>query len=986
MQEELLQFNLQEVWTLMDLPYGKRVIGHTQEEGIDYDEVFDPVARIEAIRLFLAYASFKDFMVYQMDVKSAFLYEKIKEEVYVCQPLGFEDTKFLDKVYKVEKALYGLHQAPRAWEAQLQALVDGKKVIITDSTIIRDLQLEDAEGVDCLTNISFFKQLTLMGFVQVFLNGQLEEMSNHIRINVTPSHTYKIFRNMKRERKGLFGKGTSLFPSMMVQAQEDMGKDEAINEEMDDSLEKATTTSTSLDVERDRGNISNAQSKETPNEPGSQGTSSSGGPRVLDLETIKTTQALEIDSLKRRVKKLERRKKSRTHGLKRLYKVGLSTSVESFTDEGLGEEDASKQGRIVDIDANQDIYLVNVYKDKDMFGVNGSYGNDVIVEDAEMLFDVADDLRELKSAKPKAATTTAATTITATSSRSKAKGIVIHDQEQAPTPTVSSQQSSQVKDKGKGKMVKQEHVKKFSKKDEQDALTDAEKTKLFMEFLEKRRKFFAAKRADEKRNRPPTKAQQRSIMSIYLKNMDGWKIRSLKKKSFDKIQELFDKAMKRVNNFVDFKTELVEESSKKAKADITQEGSLKRTGDDLEQERSKKQKVEDDKESKKLKKYLGIIPDDGDESFFSFKRSAAHNHIMENEAWENGTNLEVRDALIGKRLSLDQTFQSVLGLHGYIRTRINTKRRDAAYLQTQLLIAQKEEAKIQLQAEEFDLMAVAVDLDETEKVNANCILMVNLQQALTSGTQTDKAPEQYTELLELIPKPHQAPQNDSNVISEVSCVEQGDGTIEEHPATIEETPKFVQDFKSLTKEADESVVKHKALELEIEHLLRIVASQDSMPVVQNNSIVDTLNLQTELEGLPKIDESHALSKPVTSISVPTPKESKVMKNDNVISSRIFRINPFKASRIDNFVPSKHVKASVKTKSIIISQPYVITKNDVHSKTNCFSPKDVKSTTRLIVSLLKTLKAQLGPEDHSLGTILRMIRSLLSLKVVGSQII
>ncbi|GJZ29381.1 putative ribonuclease H-like domain-containing protein [Tanacetum coccineum] len=89
--------------------------GYTQEEGIDYDEVFAPVARIEAIRLFLAYASFKDFMVYQMDVKSAFLYGKIEEEVYVCQPPGFEDPNFLDRVYKVEKALYGLHQAPRAW-------------------------------------------------------------------------------------------------------------------------------------------------------------------------------------------------------------------------------------------------------------------------------------------------------------------------------------------------------------------------------------------------------------------------------------------------------------------------------------------------------------------------------------------------------------------------------------------------------------------------------------------------------------------------------------------------------------------------------------------------------------------------------------------------------------------------------------------------------------------------------------------------------
>nr|GFB95988.1 copia protein [Tanacetum cinerariifolium] len=88
--------------------------GHTQEEGIDYDKVFAPVARIEAIRLFLAYASFKDFIVYQMDVKSAFLYGRIKEEVYVCQPPRFKDPDFPDKVYKVKKALYGLHQAPRA--------------------------------------------------------------------------------------------------------------------------------------------------------------------------------------------------------------------------------------------------------------------------------------------------------------------------------------------------------------------------------------------------------------------------------------------------------------------------------------------------------------------------------------------------------------------------------------------------------------------------------------------------------------------------------------------------------------------------------------------------------------------------------------------------------------------------------------------------------------------------------------------------------
>ncbi|GJY56874.1 putative ribonuclease H-like domain-containing protein [Tanacetum coccineum] len=150
MQEELLQFKLQQVWVLVDLPHGMKVIGtkwvyrnkrdergvvvrnkarlvaqgYTQEEGIDYDEVFAPVARIEAIRLFLAFASFMGFIVYQMDVKSAFLYGTIDEEVYVSQPPGFVDPDHPNKVYKVVKALYGLHQAPRAWYATLSTFLE----------------------------------------------------------------------------------------------------------------------------------------------------------------------------------------------------------------------------------------------------------------------------------------------------------------------------------------------------------------------------------------------------------------------------------------------------------------------------------------------------------------------------------------------------------------------------------------------------------------------------------------------------------------------------------------------------------------------------------------------------------------------------------------------------------------------------------------------------------------------------------------------
>nr|GEV15883.1 retrovirus-related Pol polyprotein from transposon TNT 1-94 [Tanacetum cinerariifolium] len=146
-QEWMSFYRIVKVWILVDLPKDKWGIGtkwvyknkkdergiviknkvrsvsqgHTQEEGIDYDEVFVPVVRIEALRLFLAYAFFKHFAIYQMDVKSAFLYGRIEEEVYVCQPPSFEDPNFPAKVYKVEKALYGLHQAPIAWYETLSA-------------------------------------------------------------------------------------------------------------------------------------------------------------------------------------------------------------------------------------------------------------------------------------------------------------------------------------------------------------------------------------------------------------------------------------------------------------------------------------------------------------------------------------------------------------------------------------------------------------------------------------------------------------------------------------------------------------------------------------------------------------------------------------------------------------------------------------------------------------------------------------------------
>ncbi|GJU87347.1 retrovirus-related pol polyprotein from transposon TNT 1-94 [Tanacetum coccineum] len=153
MQEELHQFDRLQVWELVDKPFGKNVIklkwlwknkkdedqtvirnkarlvakGYAQEEGIDFEESFAPVARLEAVRIFVAYVAHKSFPIYQMDVKTTFLNGPLKEEVYVAQPDGFIDPDHPDKVYRLRKALYGLKQAPRAWYDELSKFRDFPK-------------------------------------------------------------------------------------------------------------------------------------------------------------------------------------------------------------------------------------------------------------------------------------------------------------------------------------------------------------------------------------------------------------------------------------------------------------------------------------------------------------------------------------------------------------------------------------------------------------------------------------------------------------------------------------------------------------------------------------------------------------------------------------------------------------------------------------------------------------------------------------------
>nr|GEU88156.1 putative ribonuclease H-like domain-containing protein [Tanacetum cinerariifolium] len=148
----------------------------TQEKGIDYEEVFAPVARIEAIRLFLAYASFMGFMVYQIDVKSTFLYGTIEEEVYVCQPLGFEDPSYPDKVYNVVKTLYGLHQAPRAWYETL-----ANYLLENDDIIFGATNKDLCKSFEKLMKDKF--QISLMGELTFFLGLQVKQKKDGIFIS-----------------------------------------------------------------------------------------------------------------------------------------------------------------------------------------------------------------------------------------------------------------------------------------------------------------------------------------------------------------------------------------------------------------------------------------------------------------------------------------------------------------------------------------------------------------------------------------------------------------------------------------------------------------------------------------------------------------------------------------------------------------------------------------------------------------------------------
>nr|GEU73216.1 hypothetical protein [Tanacetum cinerariifolium] len=210
---------------------------------------------------------------------------------------------------------------------------------------------------------------------------------------------------------------------------------------------------------------------------------------------------------------------------------------------------------------------------------------------------------------------------------------------------------------------------------------------------------------------------------------------------------------------------------------------------------------------------------------------------------------------------------------------------------------------------------------ETERVKANCILENNLQQASTYGTQSEKAPVYDLD--------GSAKTQTKTIIDSLQTKLHG---------TIYENAKLTQLFDKVSEQKDTTRGTSANTKFAKQSIL-------GKPPSSSRSKLYVVTPLPKSTAFPKVGETHALSKPVTSNSVPTPTKLKDVKNDYVISPRNFRNNPSNTSRVDNVVPNKPVKASVMTKQITVSQPHVITKNDVKSKTNGFSPTDVKNTTR-----------------------------------------
>nr|GEV11704.1 Gag-Pol polyprotein [Tanacetum cinerariifolium] len=373
----------------------------------------------------------------KMDVKSAFPYGKIKEEIYVCQPPGFEDPNFLDKVYKVEKALYGLHQPPRAWFTKVKNASTPMK---TQKLLLKD---KDGKEVDVhmyrsmITSLMYLTSSRpdiMFAMCACFWNIAKAKPINreaHIHAKVDGKRVIISKASIRRDLQFADeGGGDCLSIDTIFEQLALMGSERVSKLSNDSLLARGNT----LRIDEDRMKLNDLMELCTTLQS-----------RVLDLGKTKTTQALEIDSLKRRVKKLNKKQRSRTHKLKRLYKVGLSARVESFDDnEDLGEE----------------VFVQEDVADKEVNVASIATTDSVVATMTVNEATLAQALIEIKTSKP------------------KAKGIVLQEPSESPTTTttISSKKSQ---DKGKGIML--EELVKPRKKD-QVTLNEEVALKLQAEF------------------------------------------------------------------------------------------------------------------------------------------------------------------------------------------------------------------------------------------------------------------------------------------------------------------------------------------------------------------------------------------------------------------------------------------------------------------------------------------------------------------------
>ncbi|GJV74927.1 hypothetical protein Tco_1506511 [Tanacetum coccineum] len=401
-------------------------------------------------------------------------------------------------------------------ERRLQALVDKKKVIITQSSIRNDLHLEDVGGTDCLPTATIFEVLARMGakttawnefsstmastiiclatnqkfnLSKYIFDAMLGDISHHKKIYVNPSYTKKIFANMKREGKDFSRRVTPLFATMIVQANQEEGVDSGVptaSQPVPITIPPSTSKPQKKQSKRKQKKTNTVPhpSDSTADVPNEESVPThSNDPLLSGEDRLKLTDLMDM------FKKLEKNTGLRTHKVKRLYKVGVTRRVEYSDDESLdAHEDAFNQGRsIEDIDKDAEVSLVDETQgrsdDAEMFNTDALIGNegfaenDMIEKDQDMIpkevstavssttamsppviteveITLAQKLAKLKSTKSKVVIQEPiqSTATTAPSTIPKAKGITFRDAGKSTTRTLTSISSSSVKDKRKAKM------------------------------------------------------------------------------------------------------------------------------------------------------------------------------------------------------------------------------------------------------------------------------------------------------------------------------------------------------------------------------------------------------------------------------------------------------------------------------------------------------------------------------------------------------